>query len=213
MTLQEILKAQGLSDEQITKVIGDMKQNKIFTAGEENLDVRYGKLKTDHDALTAKQAESEKLISELQKVSKNNESIQTKIAEYESMIARQTEELQKTKIESALKVALLGAKAIDVDYLAYKVKEKGELELDEKGEIKGIDNLLTELKTQIPSQFESSSKGKNVEEHRLGENGEVHNHEATITKEEFNRMGYQGRLKLKQEQPEVYAQMTGKVTE
>lgn len=213
MTLQEILKAQGLNDEQVTKVIGEMKQNKIFTAGEENLDVRYGKLKTDHDALVAKNSESEKLIAELQKASKDNESIQTKIAEYESTIARQTEELQKTKIESALKVALLGAKAIDVDYLAYKAKEKGELKLDDNGEIKGIENLITELKTQIPSQFETSSKGKDVEEHRLGDDDEVHKHETTITKEEFNKMGYQGRLKLKQEQPEVYAQMTGKTTE
>ena len=44
MTLQEILKSQGLSDEQIESVIGEMKQNKIFTVSEENLDIRYGKL-------------------------------------------------------------------------------------------------------------------------------------------------------------------------
>ena len=31
-----------------------------------------------------------------------------------------------------------------------------------------------------------------------------------ITQDQFNKMGYQSRLKLKQEQPEVYAQMTGK---
>lgn len=41
MTLQEILKSQGLTDEQVTKVVGEMKQNKIFTADEENLDIRY----------------------------------------------------------------------------------------------------------------------------------------------------------------------------
>ena len=33
-----------------------------------------------------------------------------------------------------------------------------------------------------------------------------------FTKADFDKMGYQGRLKLKQEQPEVYAQMTGKST-
>lgn len=32
MTLQEILKAKGLTDEQIAEVIKDMKANKIFTA-------------------------------------------------------------------------------------------------------------------------------------------------------------------------------------
>ena len=33
-----------------------------------------------------------------------------------------------------------------------------------------------------------------------------------VTQEDFNKMGYQSRLKLKQEQPDVYAQMTGKAT-
>ena len=42
MTLQEILKAKGLTDEQVKEVVGEMKQNKIFTSSEENLDVRYG---------------------------------------------------------------------------------------------------------------------------------------------------------------------------
>lgn len=41
MTLQEILKSQGLTDEQIQTIVGEMKQNKIFTASEENLDIRY----------------------------------------------------------------------------------------------------------------------------------------------------------------------------
>lgn len=49
MTLQDILKAMGLSEEQIGKIMGDMKANKIFTASEENLDTRYSKLKIDHD--------------------------------------------------------------------------------------------------------------------------------------------------------------------
>ena len=44
MTIQELLKAQGLDDATITKVTNAMKDNKIFTSSEENLDIRYGKL-------------------------------------------------------------------------------------------------------------------------------------------------------------------------
>ena len=44
MTLQEILKAKGMSDEDIESTIGEMKQNKIFTTSHENMDVRYPKL-------------------------------------------------------------------------------------------------------------------------------------------------------------------------
>ena len=43
MTLQELLKAQNLTDEQVKGILDAMKQNKIYTASEENLDVRYGK--------------------------------------------------------------------------------------------------------------------------------------------------------------------------
>ena len=151
MTLQEILKAKGLTDEQIKEVIGEMKQNKIFTASEENLDVRYGKLKTDHDALTAKDAESQKLIAELQKATKGQEAVQGKITEYEATIAKQQEELIKTKIESATKIALLGAgaKATDIDYLIFKIRLPFSVKL-----VQGRLPLLTRLHPGF--QFEGS---------------------------------------------------------
>lgn len=212
MTLQEILKAKGLTDEQIKEVVGEMKEHKIFTASEENLDVRYGKLKTDHDALVTKDTESQKLIAELQKATKGQEAVQGKIAEYEATIAKQNEELAKTKVESAVKIALLGAgaKATDIDYLIFKLSSDADwkAELDDNGNVKGIDDKIKGMKTQFPSQFEASSQ-KKFEEHRLPED----NNEVKLTKEEFNKMGYQGRLKLKQENPEVYAQMTGKSNE
>ena len=212
MTLHEILRAKGLNEEQIKEVIGEMKQNKIFTASEENLDVRYGKLKTDHDALVTKDTESQKLIAELQEATKGQEAVQGKIAEYEATIAKQNEELAKTKVESATKIALLGAgaKATDIDYLIFKLSSDGDwkAELDESGNVKGIEDKIKGMKTQFPSQFEANTQ-KKIEERRLPDDGD----EPTITQEQFNKMGYQSRLKLKQEQPEVYAQMTGKPNE
>ncbi len=208
MTLQEILKSQNLTDEQVETIVGEMKQNKIFTASEENLDVRYGKLKTDHDALTAKQAESAKLIAELQKASKDNESVQSKIAEYEATIKAKDAELQQTKVENAIKVALLEAKATDVDYLTFKLKEKGEIKLDDNGNIKGIDEMMSGLKTQFPAQFETTSTGKKVDERKLGD--DQNNHDDGISKESFDKMGYKDRLKVMQESPDLYAKLTGK---
>ena len=124
MTLSEIMKSQGLTDEQIQTIIGEMKQSKIFTASEENLDIRFEKLKTEHEALTAKDAESQKLIANLQKATKDNEAVQGKIAEYESTIQPLQEELVQAKIQSGIKIALLGAgaKQDDLDYLIYKME-------------------------------------------------------------------------------------------
>lgn len=176
MTLQEILKSQGLSEEQIQKIVGEMKQNKIFTASEENLDIRYGKLKTDFDSLTKQHGESTALIEQMKKDNAGNEALQGKITEYETKMETMAAELEQTKIDAALKVALLEAKADDVDYLTFKLKEKGELKLDENGKIKGIDDSIAALKTQFPKQF-ITEQGKRVDENKLpGSDGE-HNDE------------------------------------
>lgn len=208
MTLQEILKAQGLTDEQVTKVIGEMKQNKIFTASEENLDVRYGKLKTDHDALVTKDTESQKLIAELQKATKGQETVQKTIDDYKTKVAEQEAELAKVKVESATKIALLGAgaKASDIDYLIFKLSSDAEwkAELDENGNVKGIDDKIKGMKTQFPSQFEAGTQ-KKIEEHKLPDD----NNETKVTKEEFVKMGYQQKLKLFNENPDLYNELSG----
>ena len=203
MTINEILKQNGLTDEQIEKVTASMKENKIFTAGEENLDIRYGKLKTDFDGVSAQYKEAQTLIEQLKKSSKGNEDLQTKIEGYEKQIETLQAELQEQKLNGAIKVALLEAKAEDVDYLTYKLKEKGELALDENDKIKGWDDKLAALKTQFPKQFESGAN-KTIEPNPLpkGEEG------GAVTKEQFAKMGYQERLKLFNENPETYKEFT-----
>lgn len=171
MTLQEILKAKGLDDTAVESVIGEMKQNKIFTASEENLDVRYGKLKGDFDALTKQHGESTTLIEQLKKDSKGNEALQGKITEYEGKIQQMEKELQQTKVDAALKVALLEAKVTDVDYLTFKIKEKGEVTLGDDGKIKGIDDTIAALKTQYPQHFSTESK-KKIDENKLPNSNE-----------------------------------------
>ena len=107
------------------------------------------------------------LIAELKKGTKGNEELQKKIGDYDAQVAELQAQLQETKIKSAIKVALLSEKAVDVDYLTFKLneklKEKGEnLELDENENIKGWDDKLSGLKTQFPTMFESASGEKKV---------------------------------------------------
>lgn len=102
------------------------------------------------------------LIAQLKKSSKGNEEMQGKITDYETEVAQLKQQLQETEIRSAVKVALMSEKAVDVDYLTYKLneklKEKGEsLELDENGKIKGWDDLSSSLKTQFPKMFDTAS--------------------------------------------------------
>ena len=160
MTIQEILKENGLTEEQIKAISEKMKENKIFTSSEENLDIRYGKLKTDHDSLSKQYTEAQTLIEELKKSSKGNEGLQTKVAEYEAKVTELQKELADEKLASAIKVGLLSEKATDIDYLTFKLKESGELELDDKEQIKDWNDKIDDLKKKFPNQFESKSQTK-----------------------------------------------------
>ena len=147
------------------------------------------------------------LIAELKKASKGNEEMQNKIGTYESQVAELQAQLQETKIKSAIKVALLSEKAVDVDYLTFKLneklKEKGEtLQLDENDNIKGWDAYKDGLKTQFPSMFESAGNGtkKVLGDNRLPGSDE---HE-TLTKESLLKKPYAERMKIFNENPEAY---------
>jgi len=122
MTIAEILKAKGIDDETIKGIQEDMKANKIFTASEENLDIRYGKLKTDHDGVNKQLGEANALIEELKKSNKGNEGLQQKVADYESQIAQLQEQLKQTQIYSGLKIAFMEAGGTDIDFLIWKAK-------------------------------------------------------------------------------------------
>ena len=138
--------------------------------------VSKGKYDALNEQLTGKQSELDKangLISELQKATKGNEDLQGKITAYETQVQQLQAELAESKLKSAIKVALLSEKAVDVDYLTFKLneklKEKGEtLELDENDNIKGWDSQLAGLKTQFPNMFEAGQK-KKIDPNKLPE--------------------------------------------
>lgn len=200
MTIAEILKANGVDDNAAKAILDAMKANKIYTASEENLDIRYGKLKGDHEGVTRQLAEANSLIEELKKSNKGNEGLQEKVAAYETQVQQLQAELEQTRIDAAVKVGLLDSKALDVDYLTFKLKAKGDaLTLDENGKIKGWDDKLAALKTQFPQQFEASGK-KNIIENRLPDQ-EGH---APLSRSEILKKPYAERREIFEENPEAF---------
>lgn len=114
--------------------------------------------------------DAQKLIDDLKESAGKGEDMATKMAEFETTIRDQQEELKKAKTESALKIELLsaGAKADDIDYLLFKLGNDSDFkaELDENGKLKGIDDKLKNLKTIYPNQFEAEAS-KNFDENHL----------------------------------------------
>ncbi len=164
---------------------------------------KYSSLEAENQTNATKLTEANNLIAQLQKAAKGDEALQGQVTAYQTKVQELEAELAQTKLENEIKVELLGAKATDVDYLTFKLKEKGELALDENGKIKGWEDKIAALKTQFPNHFEVNGK-KTVIENKLqtGDPGVK-----TVTKEEFERMGYNSRVAFKQENPELYNQM------
>lgn len=205
MTINEILKARGLDDTAITAVLDEMNANKLYLSAEPNMEVRYSKLKDQHAGTSKQLEEANALIETLKKSTKGQEDAQQKITAYEQQVQQLQAELEKTKVLSEAKFALKDAGALDVDYLLFKLQEKGELAIGEDGKLKDWEDKLAGLKTQLPTQFESKSGKKNILENKLPDDGNPG--DKTVTKEEFNKMGYNSRVALRKENPELYNQM------
>lgn len=168
---------------------------------------KYDSLQALLDGKTTELDTANGLIAELKKGTKGNEDLQGKITGYETQVQQLQAELEKTKLENAIQLALRDAKAVDPDYLAFKLREKysaDELTLDENGKIKGMDDKLAGLKTQFPAQFEGSGS-KKVIENKLPDK---HGGGDSVTKDDFAKMSYQERLKLFNENPDTYAELT-----
>lgn len=166
--------------------------------------VGKGKYDALNELLTSKQTEldgANNLIAELKAGTKGNDELQGKITTYETVtIPKLQEELAETKLKSAIKVALLSEKAVDVDYLTYKLREKGEkLELDDNDNIKNWDDISSGLKTQFPTMF-SGSATKKVVENKLDGGKE----DKGFTKAELLKMPYSERARIFNENPKLF---------
>ena len=202
MNLNEILKANGIEDEIATKILSDMKANKIYTASEENLDIRYQKLKNEHSASAQTITDLQAQLAEVEKLKVQNVAL---VDEANKKLAEMQAENDKIKIDYALERALIDAKVSDVDYVKYKLKEKHTdgFKLDDNGKIEGINGLLDEMKIQIPNQFEKTEK--KIEEKKLEKTDD---NTGGITSEMFSKMDYHAKAKLFKENPEQYANLS-----
>lgn len=175
---------------------------------------KYTDLET---TLTGKQSELEKangLIEELKKGAGKDTELQQKISGYEAQVADLQAENKRLKAENALKFALIEAGATDVDYVFYKASEKLKadgktIDLGEDGKVKGVNDLITGLKTQLPGQFNTGKDGgdggKLVEPNNLPHGDGA----KTVTIDQFRKMGYQERLNLKKSNPEAFHKLSG----
>ena len=201
MNLKEIMLANGIDNAVIDKIASEMKANKIYTASEENLDIRYGKLKNEHTALTQQATDLQSQIAQFEQLKAQ---LTSQAEEANKKIAEMQSENAKIKADYALERALMEAKVQDVDYMKFKLKEKHPdgFKLDENGKIESINTVIDDLKVQFPNQFFKVEK--KIEEKKLEKSD---NDNGGISSEQFSKMNYHERAKLFKENPEQYAEL------
>lgn len=165
---------------------------------------KYTTLEAENQTNATKLTEANNLIEQLKKAAKGDEGLQGQITTYQNRVQELEQQLAQAKIDAAIKVGLLAENAVDVDYLTYKLKEKGEtIELDEQGNIKGWADKVAALKTQLPGQFTAKGKGGFDGFRPLDKEGNPNN-SSGLTKAELLKKPYAERLKFFNENPEEY---------
>ena len=182
--------------------------------GKGKFDSEIEKLQNLLNGKTTELDKANGLIAELEKTSKGNEDALGKISEYKAQAEKLQKELAETKMKSAIKVALLSEKAVDVDYLTYclekELKEKGEtLELDDNDNIKGWNDRLNGLKTKYPTMFETGEGSDDGYKVYNPEGLPSGGKEQIVTKEQFKTMSYEQRVALKQKNEKLYNTLRG----
>ena len=214
MNLTDILNANGIEEKVANAILAAMKENKIFTASEENLDIRYGKLKTDHEGVTKQLNEANATIDALKKSTKGQEEAQQKITAYEQQVVQLQKELADEKWRNRARIGLMQAGADDIDYVLYKLeesmtKEGKERKLTDAEEIEGWEDLLKNAQAQLPQRFAKSDDSKdgyevfNPNKLKNGEDGD-----RNVTKERFMAMSYEERVAFKQNNEKRYNELS-----
>ncbi len=198
MTKEE-LKTLGLNNEQIEKVVEDYGKNYVPKS---QFNQKNEELKQAKESLTTMQSD----IEALKKDNADNAELSKQIDELNAAQlkreAEYTAQIQKMELDGIVERTLLSSKVKNakavralLDLEDAKVKD---------GTIKGLDDQLTKLKESDPYLFESESKPTGVTP------GEPHGGQGStgITQEQFNKMGYLQRAKLKEDDPNAYSEFT-----
>lgn len=204
MKFEEILKTQGLTDEQIKTVMGAMKKEKIYTTTLENAEERYNKLKGQKDDLEGQLKTSNDTIKDLKKNNADNEELQKTIKQHEDTIktlkSDSEAKIRNLTLDSAINNALTKAKAKHSDLLASKI-DRDRLVINEDGTVTGLDEQIKSCKDTYKDLFEVTLGGGTPP------NPDTKPSKTTVTKEEFLKMDFYEQSNFANENPEQYAEI------
>ena len=152
---REELKKLNLTDEQIDKVMS------LHGADVESMKSKSEELSKTNESLQSQIAERDKDLKSLKKQAGDNEELTNQFKDLQSKYKQDTEnlskELQQTKLNSAVDSALGKAKVRNTK-AAKALLNMDDIQLNDKGELEGIDNQISSLQKSDGYLFDQGSK-------------------------------------------------------
>lgn len=191
MTREE-LKALGLSDEQIEKIVDDYGKNYVsksqFNQKNEESKTLKGEIdnyKNEIDKLKKDNKDNEDLVEQI-------DALKNQAAEREKNYKEQAKQMQ---VNNLVDLALIKNKAKNVTAAKALLKNLDKAEIVD-GNVKGLSEQIEALKKSDAYLFYAIKTG-----HAPGEGD---GNPASITKDDFNKMNYAQRVELYTSNPELY---------
>lgn len=182
---REFLRGLGLEEETVQKIVDEHHDTlRDFKNKAEKTESLQEQLDKANEELTNRDNQ----ITELQKAKDgDNQELKDKLANYEKENTQYKADMKELKLNNAVKLAVAKDANDADDILAFINKD--ELELQDDGNVKGLDKAIESLKESKPYLFaESKPSG------RTPNDGKTVN--GVITQEEFNNMSVAERTNL-----------------
>jgi len=186
-------------EEKIKAFLDAMKENSIHTTTEENMDIRYPKLKEQHELSKKELEEAKKLIFSFKESAQESDELKLKMTSYEQAVAKMQAENERLKLHNEARFLLLRekAKADSIDFLLFKTLN-AEVKLNESGELVGFN--VEDIRKQYPSHFDEDKK-KEVIINELKDGDKA---PKEMSKDDFHRLSYEERAKLFKEDRSLF---------
>lgn len=204
MKKEDLMKIDGMTDELATKI------------AEQSAEELKGYIpKTRFDEVNEAKKNAEELVKErdkqlddLKKSSGDNEELKKQIEQLQednkATVKKYEADIKKMQIDNAVQAALKDAGAKNVTAAVALLKDLDKAELSDDGTVKGLAEQIAELQKSESYLFNTKTEpGQNVSGITPAGSGSTHV-PGTVTKEQFNRMGYKERNELYNTNKELY---------
>lgn len=182
---REFLKSQGLTDEQIDKIMAEY--GKEVTKKKEAIEAKQKEV----DSLSEQLSDANKQVKEFKDM--KIEDIKQKAEDFEAKYNKSLEDLKASKEEALLEKKLSALKAHDIDVVKSLIKRDQLVFNDD--DVIGFDDQITKLQTDKAFLF-IQEQGQGETKPKFSTDGKPGKGTTEITKEQFNAMSYKDRTAL-----------------